>query len=448
MSVQITPPQQVSAILEKLAKNGFEAYLVGGCVRDCLLGMDPIDWDLTTNARPEQVKKVFAAYPVLETGIRHGTVTVLLDHVPIEVTTYRSDIGYTDHRHPDAVRFTPDLREDLARRDFTVNALAWSPETGFIDYFNGINDLAQRCLRCVGEASVRFEEDALRILRALRFSSVLGFSISPDTSAAIHQKKELLSFVAAERVQKELSRCLCGKNIQEILLDYPDVLSLFIPQLSRMKGFEQHNPHHVYDILEHTAKAVSVIEPDPVLRLAMLFHDTGKPDCFSIDEDGVGHFYGHAQKSVQIAKKALQTLRFDRTTIENVLFLVKYHDTMLPTERKGIKRWLNRFGETKLRLLLPVKYADTLALAPEYHHRLSELHDFSEMLETLLQEQACFSVSQLAVNGNDLIQAGVTKGPQVGVALEFLLNAVIEEFVPNDREQLLKYWKEQKGTDQ
>lgn len=430
-------PNSVTTALSHLEERGFDAYLVGGCVRDSLLGKQPDDWDITTNAWPEMVRSAFSNYPVIDTGIQHGTVTVLIGHLPVEITTYRIDGAYSDHRHPDLVQFTPSLRQDLARRDFTVNALAWSPSSGLIDYFGGKTDLEQGVLRCVGEPEKRFEEDALRILRAVRFASVLGFSIEAHTAAAIHAQKESLREISPERIQKELVKLLCGRDVENIILNYYDVLSTFIPPIQKMAGFEQHNPHHIYSVLEHTARAVSSCRPEPALRLAMLFHDMGKPERFSLDQRGIGHFYGHAGLSAQYAKQLLEKLRFDRATIELVTALVKWHDSVIPLEKKAVKRWLNRLGKEKLELLLQVMTADTLALAPEYHARATEIEQTGFMIRKILDEQECFSLKDLAINGQDLIGIGIPEGKQVGDILQLLLTGVIEEKLPNEREALL-----------
>ena len=286
-------PAQVNTALARLHDAGYEAYIVGGCVRDRIMGREPKDYDITTSALPEQTAAVFAGERIIETGMKHGTVTVLLDGEPLEITTFRIDGTYSDSRHPDAVTFTPSLREDLARRDFTMNAMAYSSETGLVDPFGGQADIAAKYIRCVGDPDLRFREDALRILRALRFSSVLGFPIEPETDGAARYLCLLLKKISAERVFSELKQLLCGPDVRRVLLDYAGVLGAVLPEILPMQGFDQRNPHHCYDILEHTAAAVEAMPPEPALRLAALLHDVGKPECFFTDEDGVGHFYGH-----------------------------------------------------------------------------------------------------------------------------------------------------------
>ena len=431
-------PAPVGQALLRLEQHGFEAYLVGGCIRDAMLGKTPHDWDIATNARPAQVRRAFADYPVLETGLAHGTVTVLLDHFPLEVTTYRIDGGYQDHRHPSQVQFTPSIRQDLARRDFTVNAMAWSPERGLVDPFSGERDLRAATLRCVGEPRARLEEDALRILRAIRFSSELGFSIEPATARAIHQTAPLLSHIAPERIRAEFFRFLGGAAPGGLLLEYRDVVSVFFPSLRAMDGFQQHNPHHCYSVLEHTAHALDAAVPTLAVRLAVFLHDTGKPDCFSLDENGIGHFYGHAAHSRRIAASLLRFLRCDHATRDTVLELVARHDTPIPPEPKALRRWMSRMGAERLRLLLQVQRADTLAMAPAYHSRAAGLDRTMALLDQLLEERACFRREDLAVTGRDLIRLGVPQGPEIGRILQLLLDAVIEERCPNEPEALLR----------
>ena len=301
-------PAGAAFIIDRLNKHGHRAYVVGGCVRDCLLGIMPKDWDICTSALPEEMQRIFRDQHVVETGLKHGTLTVVIDHIPYEVTTFRVDGEYTDHRHPDEVRFVRDVREDLARRDFTVNAMAYHPEEGLVDAFGGQEDLAAGIIRCVGEAERRFDEDALRILRALRFASTYCFAIEEHTAAAVHSLKETLADVAAERIRVELAKLLCGKGAGDILRSYHDVMGQVIPQVRPMVGFEQHTPHHRYDVWEHTIRAVEAVPATEVLRLTMLLHDSGKPAAFTMDENGVGHAYGHQKISAEIADKVLTSL--------------------------------------------------------------------------------------------------------------------------------------------
>ena len=321
----LTIPAGADFILRRLMENGFDAYVVGGCVRDSLLGLFPHDWDICTSARPEQMQAVFADCRVIETGLKHGTLTVLHDRIPYEVTTFRVDGGYTDHRHPDSVSFVSNVVDDLARRDFTVNAMAWNPQTGLVDAFHGQEDLRAGIIRAVGDPKTRFTEDALRILRALRFASVYGFRIDDATSQAAHDLRHTLTDVAAERIRVELAKLLCGQGAADILRAYPDVLFVLLPQLRAMHGFDQHNPHHRYDVWEHTLRALPHIPPTETLRLAILLHDSGKPDCFTLDEAGIGHMHGHAERSAEIADEVLSSLRVDNATRERVTLLVRSH---------------------------------------------------------------------------------------------------------------------------
>ena len=434
------PPQAAKA-LSILQQKGFEACLAGGCVRDMLMGLTPKDWDIATAANPQQVKAAFHGYRVFETGIKHGTVTVLVDHEPLEITTFREDVGYSDHRHPDAVVFTGSLREDVARRDFTMNALAFDPERGVIDYFGGAEDINGQIIRCVGEANHRFNEDALRILRALRFSSVLGFSIEEKTAASIRSNKELLRAVSVERITVELTKLICGRKASDVLQEFADVIAVVIPEILPMIDFQQHNEHHCFDVWRHTTEVVKNSEVTHVLRWAALFHDIGKPDCFSLGEDGVGHFYGHNARSKEKADAIMERLKFDHATRDRVLMLVTHHDTPIPPEKKLIKRYLNRFGEETLRQLLSLQRADTMGQAPKYRFRVQEIENTLAVMEQVIAEAACFSLKDLAVDGNDMISLGL-KGREIGAALDFLLNAVMDERTPNEKSLLLKYFNQ------
>ncbi|MBQ3562784.1 MAG: tRNA nucleotidyltransferase, partial [Clostridia bacterium] len=286
-------PHQVDFALNKLIAAGYEAFIVGGCIRDILRQKAPSDYDITTSAEPEQTKAVFEGEKIIETGLKHGTVTLLKDGMPLEITTYRIDGAYADNRRPTSVQFTKSLTEDLARRDFTINAMAFSKKTGIVDPFGGEADLQNKIIRSVGDADRRFNEDALRLMRAIRFASVLGFKIEEKTKISIFKNKNLLKNISSERIAAELVKLLCGKNAKQIIIDYFEVLEVILPEISQMKNFNQNNPHHIYPLLEHTAIAVENTPAEPPLRLAMLLHDCGKPDALTIDERGVSHFYGH-----------------------------------------------------------------------------------------------------------------------------------------------------------
>ena len=433
MELALSPA--AAGVLAGLEAAGFRAWVVGGCVRDALRGEPPHDWDVCTDARPDQVTACFPR--TAPTGLVHGTVTVLWGGTPVEVTTLRAESGYSDGRRPDHVEFVTDLTRDLARRDFTVNAMAWNPRTGLADPFGGQADLAAGVLRAVGRPEARFAEDALRILRGLRFSARLGFALEPATARAMEQQAGRLRAIAAERVQAELDGLLLGAAAEGVLARWPAVLEPVLPEIGPAVGFAQHNPHHCLDVWGHTARAVGAAAADRAVRLTMLLHDLGKPGCFSLGPDGVGHFYGHAQRSAELAQAILTRLRYDHETRERVVRLVRLHDAPLPVEEKTARRLLNRLGERDARALIAVHRADTLALALAYHDRLGELDALEALLEEQLAQNACFSLRQLAVNGRDLLAAGMAPGPAVGRVLDGLLQRVLAGELPNDRAALL-----------
>ncbi len=430
-------PEAVKKVLEVLESAGYEAWCVGGCVRDLLLGRRPEDWDVTTGALPEETLGLFGsrAFP---TGLQHGTVTVRMEHCSVEVTTYRVDGPYRDHRRPEGVSFTRSLDEDLIRRDFTVNAIAMDLRGTLRDPCGGRGDLSRRLLRCVGDPNRRFEEDALRILRGLRFSAVLGFDIHEETEAAIHRGAGLLREIAAERIQTELFKLLSGQEAASVLRRYPDVLGVFWPEILPMVGFDQKNHHHCYDVWEHSLHAMAAVPADPVLRCAALLHDVGKPECFTVDPEGTGHFYGHGAISRELADGMLRRLNCSTAFRETVVRLVEWHDREIPRTDKAVRRALGKLGETGLRQLIALKRADNLAQAAAYHDRQAELDKGEAILERLLAEDACFSLKQLAVNGKDLTEMGLS-GPAVGQALHMLLEAVIDGRLPNEREALVSF---------
>ena len=428
-------PEDVRDVLSALRRAGHEAWCVGGCVRDLLLGRAPEDWDVTSSALPEETMAIFGGR-ALPTGLRHGTVTVRTDRRHVEITTYRSDGGYTDHRHPDQVTFTRSLKEDLRRRDFTINAMAMDEGGMLRDPFGGRGDLRGGILRCVGEPDARFHEDALRMMRGLRFAARLDLTAEPATAESIRKNRELLRAIAAERIRVELEKLLCGPAAGRILREFPEVIGVFLPEILPMVGFDQRNPHHCHDAWEHTLHSLEAVEPQPVLRMTMLLHDLGKPACFTLDAGGVGHFYGHPAVSRQLAEGILQRLRFDNGSRRTILKLVANHDRVFPVTDRGIRRALREFGEEDLRLLLAVKRADNLAQAPRYRGLQKDLSQAEEILNHLLAEEACVSLKQLAVNGRDLTALGLT-GPAVGRTLSALLDRVVEGTLPNRRDDLL-----------
>jgi len=429
-------PNYVNLILCRLAEAGHCGYPVGGCVRDTLIGKTPDDWDLTTDAPPEEMLSLFGdfAHP---TGLQHGTVTVVSDGHAVEVTTMRRDGAYRDNRHPESVMFTNRIEEDLARRDFTVNAMALSPSGEVIDPFGGRDDLKNRTLRCVGAARVRFGEDALRILRLLRFASVLGFAIEPETARAAREKRELLQAVAAERVYAELNKLLCGDGVADVLLAFPDVLGVVIPEILPCVGFDQRNPHHCFDVWEHTARSVAAIPPRRELRWTMLFHDLGKPRCMTVDADGVGHFYGHTEISAELAEAIMPRLRFEKSLEAKVRMQLACFDDMFPPERAAVHKEMAKRGREATGDLLLTKLADNAAKAPEGLVRAqAPWRAAREVYDALVAEGACCTVGELAVSGADMEALGFC-GRDVGAVLHKLLDEAAAEQLPNERAALL-----------
>lgn len=435
-------PAPVETAFNQLENCGFCGYLVGGCVRDYLLKTTPIDFDMTTDATPDEIIQCFKDYRVIETGIRHGTVTVIIDGLSIEITTHRIEGTYSDMRHPDAVTFAKDIEADLARRDFTINALAYHPQKGLIDLFGGAADIENQIIRCVGDPQKRMAEDALRILRGLRFAATLGFKLESKTRAAIRQNCGQLREISVERIAVELTKLICGKNAKAIILEETAVLGAVIPELLAAKNFDQKNPHHCYDVLTHTAVALETLPPVPRLRWTMLFHDLGKPGTYTQDEKGIGHFKGHSKLSEAMARERLTALKMDKTTIDQVCLLVKYHDTMIEVDKKIIKRWLNRLTEPLFRDLIAIKRGDNLAQAPQYHTRLDDLKKLESLLDEVIAEKACFSLKDLAINGNDLLALGIENGPKIGRILNQLLEGVMDEIYENTKDDLIKKAKE------
>jgi len=429
-------------LITLLESAGHAALCVGGCVRDALLGHTPADWDLCTSAQPEQMLEVLKSHDVTvhETGLQHGTVTAVVDRQPVEITTFRLDGGYTDHRRPDSVTFTDDLMADLSRRDFTVNAMAWNPAHGLADPFNGQGDLRAGLLRCVGEPSRRFGEDALRILRCLRFASVLGFDIEENTSNALLELKNSLRHVAAERIQSELTKLLCGQNVRNILLEYREVIFAVLPALRPMSGFDQRTPWHCYDIWGHTCAAVEAAPPFPILRWAALLHDCGKPSRFFL-RDGVGHFHGHAEVSERMSREILTRLKCPKRLIEDVAALVRQHEMRLlelsPVPAK-LRRLLGKFGPETLLDLLELTRADVTAQAPEKLFRLANYEPLRAQIISLAAENPCVTRKQLAVTGKDLLSLSL-QGPQLGRMLDRLLEEVLEGRLTNEKDALLRF---------
>lgn len=430
-------PKNVDIAINLLQSAGFEAYAVGGCVRDSLLGKTPNDWDITTSAKPEDMKSVFAEFHCIDTGIKHGTVTVVIDGEPLEITTFRLDGEYEDNRHPKSVTFTSNLGADLGRRDFTVNAMAYSKKTGTVDLFGGQNDLKNKIIRCVGDPDRRFNEDALRILRALRFASALDFEIEEKTAQSLLKNRALLGNISEERIAKELLKLVCGKGAKRILTDFAPVLFEILPELQPMYKNSHDNPHHCYDIYEHTLIAVESIDPELTLRFAMLLHDCGKPAVKKFDENGVAHFYGHQRISAEISAQILARLKVSNKFRDEILFLVSNHDRWeLYENTEKMPRYLSKFGLDGVLNLLKVMRADVLAQSPEYRYRLDQIADAEETAKNLAAQKPCLSLSELQINGRTLMDIGIPQGRKLGAMLAQLLDEVIDGVTKNTQKAL------------
>ncbi|HIX89886.1 MAG TPA: HD domain-containing protein [Candidatus Agathobaculum pullicola] len=433
----ISLPAHAARAIAQLENAGYETWAVGGCVRDSLRGAAPHDWDLCTAAKPAQMQAVFAGERVLETGLKHGTLTILTDAGPLEITTFRADGSYSDGRHPDGVRFVPDVTADLARRDFTVGAMAWHPKRGLCDPFGGRDDLQSGVLRAVGDPDARFQEDALRILRGVRFASQLGFAVETQTAAAMRRQVGQLACVAAERIREELTGMLCGRFVIHALRDFPDILTAVLPEFSPMVGCAQQNPYHLYDVWEHSARAVGQVPAEPCLRWAMLLHDCGKPACKTVDENGVGHFYGHPRVSRDIAASLMRRLRFSSEQTTRILLLVEQHDRPLGDSDKLVRRRLVQIGQARFRDLLAIKKGDAVGQGT-HPENVAALWETERRMNTALAQDACLSLRQLAVNGNDMTALGL-RGPAVGAMLHSLLDAVVDGTLDNTRQALLAH---------
>lgn len=436
-------------ILRKLEKSGFEAYIIGGCVRDMIMGRQVNDFDITTNALPEQIIEVFADEKTIPTGIKHGTVTVMYENEPFEVTTFRIDGEYSDCRRPDSVEFTSSLREDCARRDFTMNAIAMDCNGNISDFFGGIQDIEKRIIRCVGDPEQRFMEDALRILRAVRFSSTLEFDIEENTAEFALKLRKNLDFVSAERIRAELIKLICGKNCIDVMLNYREIIGQIIPEMNICFGFSQHSPYHRYNVYEHIVRAVGNAPDSEILRTALLFHDIGKPQTFRLDENGRGHFKGHAEVSANIAREIMRRLTFDNKTIDTACTLIAMHGDKFNfggNDRKSmpvgdIKRMISKIGAENFFLLLKLKKADNSAKNDFVLDENNELDRIAEVAEKLIAENCCMSLAQLEINGNDLKSVGL-KGRAIGECLNNLLDKVMGDEIENNYNKLIEYAKE------
>lgn len=443
--MKIELPRKVVLIIKNLQRHGYEAYAVGGCVRDSVLNRKPEDWDITTSAKPEQVKRIFRR--TVDTGIEHGTVTVLIGKDGFEVTTYRVDGLYEDGRHPKEVTFTNQLEEDLKRRDFTINAMAYNDEARLVDPFGGMKDLNSHLIRCVGDPKERFSEDALRILRAVRFSAQLAFPIEEETSDAIRELAGNLEKISAERIQTELVKLLISDHPERMQDAWElGITKVVLPEWDAMVGVKQNTPHHKYDVAAHTIRAMQSVKNDKVLRLTMLFHDMGKPVMKTTDETGRDHFKGHAIASEEIAKTVMKRLKFDNDTIRKVTKLVCYHDYRMEATGPEVRRAMNKIGVELFPYYLAVRLADTKAQSSyERREKLENIIQIRELYQTALRNRECVTLKGLAVTGTDLMQLGVAPGKGLGILLEELLDKVIEDPTWNTKKRLCDYVKERAG---
>lgn len=442
MEYKINIPEGANNLIHILQENGHSVYVVGGCVRDSILGRIPNDWDICTSATPNEMLEIFKDKRVIETGLQHGTITVVVNEEPYEITTYRIDGNYSDNRRPDSVTFIDDLVEDLKRRDFTINAMAYNDTTGLVDPFGGMEDIKYKKISCVGSAKDRFSEDALRILRAIRFASQLDFVMMPETDWEIHQQCKNLENIAMERINSEFCKIVTSNSFNIQMVRYSDVFSLFIPELKKMFEFAQNNPYHKYDVWTHTVHAIEHCEDEElIVKLAVFFHDIGKPHSYQDGNDGIRHFKGHGQVSADMTDEIMKRMRFDNDTKNSVVELIYYHDATFEVGRKYVKRWLNKIGELQFRRLLQVRKADIKGQKPDYENdRIQNIFDIEALLEEVLSEKPCFSLKDLAINGNDVKETMMLKeGKEIGYWLNVINNKVMDGELNNTKEDLIFY---------
>lgn len=436
--MKINLPQKVSNIIQTLESAGYEAYAVGGCVRDSLLGRRPQDWDITTSAKPKEVKGLFSH--TIDTGIQHGTVTVMMGREGFEVTTYRIDGEYEDARHPKEVIYTVNLLEDLKRRDFTINAMAYNERQGLVDAFDGIGDLNRGIIRCVGDPKERFTEDALRMLRALRFAAQLGFEVEENTFLAIRELAPSIARISAERIQVELMKLLLSDHpglLREVYAS--GIADVILPEFAELMRTEQHNPHHCYSVGEHTIRVVEGVPKDRVLRLAAMFHDIAKPVCKTTDEQGIDHFHGHPQEGEEMTHRIFRRLKFDVDTMQRVCALVRWHDHNPSLQPAKIRKAIHQVGEDRYPEIFDLKRADISAQSHfQREEKLAYVEEYQRMYEQILQEKDCLNLKSLAVNGSDLIAMGIKPGKEIGAILKSLLDEVLEDPSRNQKELLLE----------
>lgn len=440
--MRIELPHKVQTIIQTLQSHGYEAYAVGGCVRDSILGRKPDDWDITTSALPNETKALFSR--TFDTGIEHGTITVLIDKEGFEVTTYRVDGEYEDARHPKEVTFTRSLKEDLLRRDFTINAMAYNDSEGLVDIFGGMNDLQNKTIRCVGNATERFTEDALRILRAIRFAAQLGFEIEEGTKQGIRTLAKNLQYISAERIQVELIKLLVSPHPQLLRTAYElGVTKVFLPEFDAMMETTQETPHHDLTVGEHTLKAITLTEPDKILRLTMLCHDMGKPEKKTMDENGRAHFKMHDVRSTEMTKELLRRLKFDNDTMRKVVKLVQFHDYRIPGTPRSVRRAMNKIGAELFPYYMQVQMADALAQSMyKREEKLQNLQEIEDCYQEIIKKGECVSLSTLAINGSDLISEGMKPGKEIGAVLGQLLEHVLDHPEDNTKSKLLSIRRE------
>ena len=437
----INIPEKCKLIFNILENNGYECYAVGGCVRDSIMGNTPSDWDFTTNATPDEICNCFKDFTTIDIGREYGTICVVVDSEPFEITTYRCEGTYSDSRHPDSVSFTRNIADDLARRDFTVNSIAYNEKKGFIDPFGGLDDIGRKIIRCTGEAKTRFSEDALRILRAVRFASRLGFSIETETAESMHCLKDNLLLVHPQRIQKELRGIIMSQYAFSVLDEFKDVIAVILPEIKPMFELAQNNPHHIYDVWIHTMKALENSIMDETVRFAVFFHDIGKPSCKTTDIAGIDHFKKHPNKSTQMTKEIPKRFGFAHKFIDEVCALIKHHDERYKQIDADIKRVLSDIGEDLFDKLMAVSLADTLAQSDfQREYKLSHREEVIKKAKEIIVNGECYKLSQLALSGSDLVALGF-KGKAISIALDNLLKLVIKGKCDNTREDLIFYAK-------
>ncbi len=436
--MKINIPEKANLVLNTIHEAGYEAYVVGGCVRDSILGREPEDWDITTNARPEEVKALFKR--TIDTGIQHGTVTVMIGKEGFEVTTYRIDGEYRDGRHPENVTYTGNLIQDLERRDFTINAMAYNDKEGLIDAFEGMHDIRERVIRCVGDPEKRFDEDALRIMRAIRFSAQLDYDIEENTKKAIVQKAPDLKKISAERIQTELVKLLVSNHPEKIEEAYRvGITNVILPEFDRCMETEQKNPHHMYTVGMHTIETLKNVRNDKVLRLTMLFHDISKPEKLTTDEKGINHFHGHAERGSEVTKKILRRLKFDRNTMDRVCNLIYYHDYRYEATPVNVRKAIYIIGKDDFKLMPEVNRADILGQSLyKRDEKLEWVDNVEKIYEQIMENGDCLSIKELSVNGKDLMDLGISPGQQIGEIIKAMLMDVLKNPEHNTKEYLLE----------